>query len=316
MGRDVVQSTQEETLRMRTHGNARAASSAWLLAAAALAAPGAGAQAPGKPFSPEKQALIELGKQYETAWDLYQHFKAEADGGTISSSDDVPDWGGVWSRSGNLFFWDQDQGELPTAKLTPEYERRLLDKLERIEQDIEYDSLSAGDPAGMPRWMTEPFLRDFAVTPQQTWLINEMANEVRRIYTDGRSHPPPEDAYPLWEGDSIGFWDGDRLIIHTEQMREGQYQRPQPQYSDQVQTVEIWRKTDDRTIEVDMWVYDPPALLEPWYTKHAYKKLTNEDKALRIRYWHFNENPNNDVILTEDGSSQFSDFTFTDQDDD
>ena len=27
------------------------------------------------------------------------------------------------------------------------------------------------------------------------------------------------------------------------------------------------------------------------------------------------ENPNNDVFQTEDGSSQFSDFTFTDRDD-
>jgi hypothetical protein len=301
---------------MRNHCNARFASRAWLLAAAVLAAQGATAQTAAKPFSEEKKAMIELSKRYESAWDLYQHFKAEADGGTASSPADVPDWSGVWVRGGNLFFWDQDQGELPTAKLTPEYERRLLEKIARIKQDIEYDPLSAGDPAGMPRWMTEPFLRDFAVTPQQTWLINEMANEVRRIYTDGRAHMPREDAYPLWLGDSIGFWDGDRLIIHTEQMRDGQYQRPQPHYSDQVETVEIWRKTDDRTIEVDMWVYDPPALLEPWYTKHTYKQLTNDDKALRIRYWHFSENQNNDVFQTEDGSSQFGDFTFTDRDDD
>jgi hypothetical protein len=286
-----------------------------LLAASSLAAYSAAAQAPAKPFSAEKKAMIELGKQFDTAWDLYRHFKGEADGGTTLRAADVPDWSGVWVRAGNLFFWDQDQGELPTAKLTPEYERRLLDKLARIEQDIEYDPLSAGEPAGMPRWMTEPFLRDFAVTPQQTWLINEMANEVRRIYTDGREHTPRADAYPLWLGDSIGFWDRDRLIIHTEQMRDGQYQRPQPHYSEQVETVEVWRKTDDRTIEVDMWVYDPPALLEPWYTKHTYKQLTNDDKALRIRYWHFSENPNNDVFQTDDGSSQFSDFTFTDRDD-
>ena len=199
---------------------------------------------------------------------------------------------------------------LPTAKLTPEYERRLREKLTAIKEGREYDPLSAGNPAGMPRWMTEPFLRDFAVTPTQTWLINEMMNEIRRVYTDGRGHPSPEDAYPLWLGDSIGFWDDDRLIIHTNQMREGQYQRIQPSYSDQVETVEIWRKTADDTIEVDMWVYDPPALLEPWYTRHVYRKLGNDDDYLRIRYWHFNENPNNDVELTESGGSDFSDFTF------
>ena len=300
---------------MKRHWDAHFIARSCVLVVAALGAQLATAQTAAKPFSKEKQELIELGERYATAWDLYQHLKAEANGRNTSSAAGVPDWSGVWVRAGNLFFWDQDQGDLPTAKLTPEYERRLQEKLARIKQDIEYDPLSAGEPAGMPRWMTEPFLRDFAVTPQQTWLINEMANEVRRIYTDGRAHTPREDSYPLWLGDSIGFWDDDRLIIHTEQMRSGQYQRPQPHYSEQVETVEIWRKTDDRTIEVDMWVYDPPALLEPWYTKHTYKQLTNDDKALRIRYWHFSENPNNDVIQTEDGSSQFSDFTFTNRDD-
>ena len=77
----------------------------------------------------------------------------------------------------------------------------------------------------MPRWIVEPFLKEFVVTPGQTWLINEMQNEIRRVYTDGRDHPSEADAYPLWEGDSIGFWDGDKLVIHTSQMRAGQYQR-------------------------------------------------------------------------------------------
>jgi hypothetical protein len=43
---------------------------------------------------------------------------------------------------------------------------------------------------GYPRWLTEPFLREFVVTPDQTWLINEMVNDIRRIYTDGCDHTP------------------------------------------------------------------------------------------------------------------------------
>ena len=262
--------------------------------------------------------MIDLGIEHGTARDLYEYFRSEADGDGTLAWEDMPDWSGVWTRETFVFFWDGDQGTmdtLPTARLTPEYERRLIEKLDRIAQDIEYDPLSAGNPAGMPRWISEPFLKDFAVTPQQTWLINEMMNEIRRVYTDGRDHPPPEDAYPLWLGDSIGFWDEDRLVIHTNQMREGQYQRIQPEYTDQVETVEIWQKTADDTIEVDIWVYDPPVLVEPWYTRQVFKKLTNDDNALRIRYWHFNENQNNAVFETEDGSSDFADFTFTDEDD-
>jgi hypothetical protein len=287
-------------------------------AVASLGAAHAAERAAPPPPSPEKQAMIDLGKQHETAWDLYQFFKERANGGTKLTWQTVPDWSGVWTREASVFFFDPDQASmdvLPTAKLTPKYEEMLEDKLDKIDSGIEYDPLSAGQPAGMPRWLVEPFLRDFAVTPNETWLMNEMMNEVRRIYTDGREHTAEADAYPLWEGDSIGFWDGDKLVIHTSQLRAGQYQRIQPFYSDQVEVVEIWQKTADDTMTANVWVYDPPALVEPWYTKQVYKKLTNDDKYLRIRYWDFNENPNNTVIVNKEGTSDFEDFTFTDDDD-
>ena len=270
------------------------------------------------PPSAEKQAMINIGLEHETAWDLYQYFLEQADGDTTLEPSEVPDWSGVWTRDGVLFFWDQDQASfdnLPTAKLLPGARQRLIEKLDNIDRGIEYDPLSAGKPAGMPRWFTEPFLRDFAVTPSTTYLINEMMNEVRRVYTDGRGHPPPEDLYPLWQGDSIGFWNGQRLIAHTNSMRSGQYQRIQPEYSEQVETVEIWEKIDDETIVADVWVYDPPNLAEPWYARHTYKKLTNDDHYLRIRYWDFTESQNNAITLTEEGSSDFTDFDFTDEDD-
>jgi hypothetical protein len=204
---------------------------------------------------------------------------------------------------------------MPTAKLTPEYERRLVTKLDNIEKGIEFDNLSNCAPPGHPRWMTEPFLRDFVVTPDQTYLINEMVNDIRRIYTDGRGHIPEADRYPLWNGDSIGFWDGGKLVIHTNSLRSGQYQRTQPEYTEQVETVEIWEKVDDKNLVAHFWVYDPPALAQPWYSKHTYVKLSNEDKSLRIHYWDCAENQNNTVIQTEDGSSQVRDFTFTEKDD-
>jgi hypothetical protein len=204
---------------------------------------------------------------------------------------------------------------LPTAKLTPAHERLLREKLDNVAKGIEFDPLSNCEPAGMPRWIVEPFLKEFVVTPHQVWLINEMQNEIRRVYTDGRDHPSEADAYPLWEGDSIGFWDGEKLVIHTSQMRAGQYQRIQPFYTEQVETVEIWQRTDATTMAVEVWAFDPPALVEPWYTRQIYKKLSNDDLSLRIRYWHCGENQNNTVEQTESGTSDFSNFTFTEQDD-
>ena len=263
-----------------------------------------------------KQGMVDLGERYATADELYQAFEQQVDGGQQPSWTQLPDWSGVYARGGIIFNFDVDQGRnrLPTAKLTPEYEQRLLAKLDRLDRGIEYDELSACAPPGHPRWLTEPFLREFVPTPEQTWLINEMVNDIRRIYTDGRGHPPVEDRYASYNGDSIGFWAGQQLVVHTNQLHSGVYQRTQPEYSDQVETVEIWEKVSERDLIAHVWVYDPPALAKPWYAKQTYTTLSDEQR-LRIRYWHCSENQNNNVIQTEDGSSQFSDFSFTDLDD-
>jgi hypothetical protein len=275
------------------------------------------AQQPVAP-SAEKQRMTALGVEHKTARALYEHFKQDANDAQTLTWAKVPDWTGIWTREASPFFWDPDQGSptaLPTAKLTAEHERLLRDKLDKISRGIEFDPLSNCEPAGMPRWLVEPFLKEFVVTQAQTTLINEMQNEMRRVYTDGRDHPSEADAYPLWEGDSIGFWDGDKLVIHTSQMRAGQYQRIQPFYTEQVEAVEIWQKTDPTTMVVHVWAFDPPALAEPWYTKQVYKQLSNDDLSLRIRYWHCGENQNNAVEQTDTGTSDFSNFTFTDKDD-
>ena len=146
-------------------------------------------------------------------------------------------------------------------------------------------------------------------------MTSETVNNVRRIYTDGRSHPPTADAYPLYYGDSIGFWDGPRLVIHTSQLMERSMGRGQPTQSEQMETVEVWEKLDARTIKTDVWIYDPAIFTEPWYMQRRYRQVDNPDKILRMNYWHCGENPNNDVHKTSDGNTQYTDFTFTPSDD-
>jgi hypothetical protein len=278
--------------------------------------------APVRPVSAQKPVrtkaqLAELGRQHKTAADLFQVLKSEANGGHRLEWQSIPDWKGVYTRApvaGFAFDPDTPPGGLPTAKLTPEYQAKMLKKIEDVKKGIEWDPISTCAPPGHPRWLTEPFLREFIVTPDQTWLVNEMVNDIRRIYTDGRAHTPEADRYPLYNGDSIGFWDGDNLVIHTNQLTSGQYQRAHPDYSDQVETVEIWHKVDDKTLGVDVWVYDPPSLVEPWFTHQTYLKLSDPDKNLRIRYWNCGENQNNTVVQTKEGATEFKQFTFTPSD--
>jgi len=304
---------------LRTRG--AAAAGVLLMLAAPLAAcrtteaPGTPNSAPLTAVLPDrsKEENIELGRQHKTAWELYQALRKEAGGGRPLQWTQLPDWSGLYSRpaiAGFAFDPDQKPGELTTAKLTPEYHARLVKRVEDVKKGIEWDPISACAPPGHPRWLTEPFMREFIVTPNQTWLINEMVNDIRRIYTDGRDHVPEADRYPTPNGDSIGFWDGPKLVIHTNQLSSGLYQRQHPDFTEQVETVEIWWKADDDTLTADVWVYDPPVLVEPWYVKQTYKKVSNPDRTLRINYWNCSENPNNAVVQTKEGGTEFRGFTF------
>jgi hypothetical protein len=294
---------------MRTTA-ARTAAVAGVALIAAMAFPGCTTRAQDPVAT--KERMLALGTQHKTAADLYAALKKQAGGGTRLASASLPDWTGIHTRARGGITYDPDQqpGAPPTAKLTPEYQARLAKRIDEANRGIEWDPISVCAPPGHPRWLTEPFLREFVVTPDQTWLINEMVNDVRRIYTDGRDHVPAADRYPLYNGDSIGFWDGGKLVIHTNQLTDGIYQRRNPDYTNQVETVEIWQKTSATLIEVDVWVYDPPALVEPWYTKQSYSKVDDQDRNLRIRYWHCGENQNNAVDRTEGGGTQFQRFTF------
>jgi len=281
------------------------------------AAANADTVAPGDALIPaDRDGKIALGIEQASAWQLYQTLLARADGGQALSLSDMPDWAGLWTRVGRPFFDpEQEFTQITTARLAPGTLAELERRRERSAQGIEYDPISDCSPPGFPRWLAIPFLREYIVTPAQTWLFTETVNNLRRVYTDGRDHPPEADAYPLWYGDSIGFWSGHTLVIHTSQIRENIFHRNDPRHSDQIEVVEVWNKVDDETILTDVWAYDPEVLLDPWYVQQTYKQVPNPEGYLRIPYWHCSENPNNVVIETEGGSSDFGDFTFTSQDD-
>jgi len=277
----------------------------------------------GPDWAEKKAGLQALGEQFETSWALFESLETDSRGGRPPTWAELAgpgyDWSGIYTRSKGGLQFDPDLAprEGPaTAQLTPAGRQIVEAKAAHLEATGgEYDPISDCRPPGTPRWFTEPFLHEFMIAPHQTLLINEMVNDVRRVYTDGRDHTSDEDAYPSWNGDTIGFWDGDILVTHTKFLMAGQYQRGvQPNYSDEVTTVERWHKVDPQTLQADVWVFDPVNLVKPWYTRQSYTRLTNDDHLLRIRYWDCRENSNNAIIVTDSGTSQFPDLSFVDDD--
>jgi hypothetical protein len=76
----------------------------------------------------------------------------------------------------------------------------------------------------MPRAMTVVYPMEIIVQPETTYIMIEYANQLRRIYTDGRDWP--EALEPSFAGYSIGHWENaapnggyDTLVIETRGMK-------------------------------------------------------------------------------------------------
>ena len=94
----------------------------------------------------------------------------------------------------------------------------------------------------------------------------EADHAVRRIYVDGRGHPP--DLKPTWMGHSIGRYDGDALVVDTIGIKEGRWVDNQGHpHSDALHLVERIRRVDQKHLEVEVTFDDPKTYKNTWSKK-------------------------------------------------
>src|SRR5687767_15623469 len=81
---------------------------------------------------------------YTTLFRSYEALKAEANGGRRPNPTRLPDWTGIYTRARGGITYDPDQprGGPPTAKLTPEYQARLTQRIRSEEHTSELQSLA------------------------------------------------------------------------------------------------------------------------------------------------------------------------------
>ena len=97
---------------------------------------------------------------------------------------------------------------------TPAYAAKLKAYQDLQKAGDAQDSPSANcQPPGMPGVMGQPYPMQIMYGPGQISIQLEAYMQMRHIYTDGRSHPA--DPNLTYNGDSIGHWDGDTLVVET-----------------------------------------------------------------------------------------------------
>ncbi len=98
------------------------------------------------------------------------------------------------------------------------------------------------------------------------------ARSWRVIFMDGRPHPDINgDLYnPGFMGHSVGRWEGDTLVVETNNVRAGTLDRDGVPYSDKLTAVERIRRVSPTRLEIETTLTDPEAFAKPFTIKRAY----------------------------------------------
>jgi hypothetical protein len=155
----------------------------------------------------------------------------------------------------------------PIPKLTPEYAKRYAEWRRRFESGTqEPDSVTRCLAFGIARFGTMPV--EIIQTPGQVTMNLGVLHDIRRIYLDGIGHTTGAD--PSFSGDSVGHWEGDTLVVETNNVRAGNIDRNGVPYSDKLTAVERIRRVGPARLEIETTLNDPEAFEEPFTIRRAY----------------------------------------------
>ena len=260
----------------------------------------------GGGYGPPLQ-VVPPPKAFPTSEEHYRYLREQAKGGTAHTLASVPRWDGLWVTAGNThmdMFIDPPgsgfKGKVREGVLTPAYDTAYKERWRQQQElgEVQYDRLTHCEPPGYPRWLLEPYSHEFINLPRESYLINDYGPAIRRVYI-GQEHKNVYGTHS-WYGDTIGFWNGDRLVTNTKYLLPADFTRWSPMTSNQFESVETWQLKryagGVERIEVQVTFYDRHAFVRPVSAVYAFRRGTElEASGHRVQHWEC-EGSSNDVF--------------------
>ena len=208
---------------------------------------------------------------FKTSWEHYQAWLQKAGGGTRHTLATLPDWDGEWRGGASWFDGRNIQASTIAAALTPQYREYYVQQVKAEAEGRHWWAAAFCLPDGFIRGVQRA--QQFIVRPTQVVIVSDMlvANQIRWAHTDGRDHLPEREQFPQWQGESIAFWDGAALVIHTNQIKQWSATHSMIEWSDQLTAVERYERVGDAIVG-EVTLYDPVAFLEPLHARFRYTR--------------------------------------------
>lgn len=151
----------------------------------------------------------------------------------------------------------------PDGKI-PYRPEALAKRNENYKNRAKLDPHSKCYKPGTPHMVYLPFPFQIVQTPTQVTILSEYVHNTRHIYLTRKSHWPP-DSVDLWNGDSVGRFEGDVFVTDVANFnglawldRAGNF------HSDQLKVTERFRLIDADTIQYEATLEDPRTYTRPW----------------------------------------------------
>jgi len=198
---------------------------------------------------------------------------------TPRTSDGKPDLSGIWMRSDRkpgseapgqpplATFGDigaNFQGGLPYRPLALDLVKKRAGGLDNP------DALCL--PQGPLEYHLDPQPREILQLPRKIVIVFESNYGLRTIYMDGRPLPKQGEPQPYWHGYSVGHWEGDTLVVQSNNFRgaltdlpgDGWLDGKGDPFTDALTLTERFRRVNFGQLQIDVTIDDPKAYTRPF----------------------------------------------------
>jgi hypothetical protein len=171
----------------------------------------------------------------------------------------------------------------PTFKLTPAAQVHFdAGQAATKEGKVYRDDIGQCWPAGMPLIMTRVWPIAMIQLPTAIYMTSGFMNSLRIIYTDGRPHTDPDVVVRSFNGESIGHWEGDALVVDTRYFPGHHHWIDQggaaiPASEDLVIGERIRLIEDGMTLEIEYTLTDPKGWEGEWKLTKRFNRQDDTD---------------------------------------
>jgi hypothetical protein len=186
---------------------------------------------------------------------------------------------GTWQHDGRANTW---RFVPETFTLTPQAQVHYDLGVKALKEGGVYrDDIGQCWPAGMPLIMTRVWPIAMIQVPTAIYMVSGFMNSLRVIYLDGRQHTDPDLVVRTFNGESIGRWEGDTLVVDTKYfpghhhwMDQGGASVP---ISEEGHIVERFRMRPDGAVDIEYTMTDPKNWVGEWKMVKTFRRRDNTD---------------------------------------